>query len=204
MEEKTCSTFHGPSCAFVGALNAILAAKAQGTTSAPALRGTGGPSPQEQSTKVEITDDLVTRVWTVGMLEGSPGNFFCEASMRGRNSPAGGDYGIRYRRELGAAPMLIVTYARPRLPTDGKIVITLDDRRLTTLAQRSTKIGRDEAVYATIDTFTFNSEVVAELEKPKAINFVIGVGGRTFMAPVRGWSIVTSAMDACMAQLRAR
>lgn len=179
------------------------ASEAKGIAAVASTPKSDGPSPQENTTKVEITEDLVTQVWNVSMLQGSPGAFFCEASMRGRNPPAGGDYGIRYRRELGAAPMLIVTYTRPRLPTDGRMVITLDDRRLTTLALRPTKIGRDEAVYATLDTAAFNSEVLVEFEKPKALDFVIGVGGRTFMAPVRGWSIVTRAMDACMAQLRA-
>ena len=124
--------------------------------------------------------------------------------MRGSNPQAGGSYGIHYRRELGAAPMLIVSYAGSQLSADSRMFITLDNRRLTTLALQPTRVGREQAVYATLDTATFNNEVFAEFEKPMALDFVIGVGNRSFMAPVRGWSIVTRAMDACVAQLRNR
>ena len=163
----------------------------------PRSYGQSGPSPSPPRPELSPAE----RIWTVTLNRTPKNSLFCEAVARGRNAAAGGYYEMHYRRETGTAPQLVVTYTKPSLRDISNMVVVLDDKTLMKLSVRNTKLGRDDAIVANLDTASFNPMVLAEMEKPSATALELRVGARVFQAPVSGFAVVTEAMNKCTEQM---
>ena len=167
-----------------------LAARAKGSSPSAPTSGT-----------VEPADSIAMRLWTITLNTLPDRSLFCEVAMRGRNREAGGDYAIRFRYERGTAPLLIVTYAGARIRDVPEVALTLDGRPLGSMRVKQSRMGRDEALVATIDYNWFDSWVVPAFVRPDTVGMTIMAGSRMFQAPVAGWSAVRRNLGQCLSRM---